>query len=142
MSAPLIPIMKVHLATKSNRVLKAYLSDSIIRKNGVAYCTVKDILRGLAAIGEDNAYVDYWSEPTVPSFRVAGFGVVNTESKTVPLIADGRKLLNAPLEALKEPTLLVGKKFKHEGATYTCEITSIYTTGQSALYIAYGIARR
>lgn len=142
MSAPLIPIGKVHLATKLYRVLKAYLSDNIIRKSGEEYCTVKDILRGLAAIGEDNAYVDYWNEPTAPSFRVAGFGVVNTESKTVPLIADGRKLLNAPLEALKEPTLLVGKKFKHEGVSYMCEITGVYTTGQSALYIAYGIANR
>ena len=34
MSTPLIPITKVRLATKSNKVLKAYLSNNIIRKNG------------------------------------------------------------------------------------------------------------
>lgn len=142
MSTPLIPIRKVHLAQKSKDVLRAYLSDSIIRKGGEEYCTMKDTLRGLAAVGEDNAYVDYWNEPTVPSFNVAGFGVVNIESKTVPLIANGRKVLNAPLEALKEPTLLVGRKFKHEGATYMCKITGVYATEQGTLYIAYGIARR
>ena len=31
MSAPLIPITKVRLATKSNKVLRAYLNDNIIR---------------------------------------------------------------------------------------------------------------
>lgn len=37
MSTPLIPITKVRLATKSNKVLKAYLNDNIIRKNGEEY---------------------------------------------------------------------------------------------------------
>ena len=66
MSTPLIPITKVRLATKSNKVLKAYLNDNIIRKNGEEYCTVKDSLRGIAAIGEEHAYVDYWNEGTAP----------------------------------------------------------------------------
>lgn len=141
MSAPLIPIRELNLALKSNRVLKAYLSDNIIRKDGREYCAVKDILRGLAAIGEDNAYVDYWNEPSAPSFRVAGFGVVNAELKTVPLIDHGRKLLNAPLDALKDPTILAGKKFKREGVGMS-KIIGVHATEQGALYVAYELILR
>lgn len=142
MSTPLIPIAKVRLATKSNKVLKAYLDDSIIRKNGEEYCTVKGTLRGIAAIGEKHAYVDYWNEETAPTFRTAGFGLVNTKSKTVPLIIAGRKALNAPLEALKDPSLLVGRKFPSKDGSYYSRITSAHMTDKGNLYVAYGLVLR
>lgn len=142
MSTPLIPIAKVRLATKSNKVLKAYLDDNIIRKNGEEYCTVKDSLRGIAAIGEKHAYVDYWNEETAPTFRTAGFGLVNSESKTVPLIIARRKVLNAPLEALKDPSLLVGRKFPSKDGSYYSRITSAHMTDKGNLYVAYGLVLR
>lgn len=136
MSNAIVPIMKLSMTLKSKDVLKAFLHDRITYRDGEEYCTITDTLRGLAVLEEVSAF-PYSIEH--PSFSCAGFGVVDTESQTVPLIMDSRKIVDAPLEALKTPEILIGKTF-HRKSGNKYKILDTYTTETGNLYLAYIIA--
>lgn len=136
MDNAIVPIMKLSMTLKSNDVLKAFLHDRITYRDGKEYCTIADTLHGLAILEEVSAF-PYSIE--CPSFSCAGFGVVDTESQTVPLIMESRKILDAPLEALKTPETLIGKTFNRKsGNEY--KILDTHATETGNLYLAYIIA--
>lgn len=137
MSPNLVPIMDIQMALKSNKVLKVYLEDAITYIDGKPYCKPVDVLRGFAKLGEARGYTPYYSDGGVQSFCRAGFGVVDTESKTAPLFAGRDRLLRAPVTAIKDPSLLVGKKFFSQNTSVQYRITGAYADDAGQLYISY-----
>lgn len=136
MSEAIVPISELSMTLKSSRLLKACLHSRIEVRNGEPYCTIKDTLRALAKIGELGAY-SY--DIKNPSFSYAGFGTVDTESKTVALFVGRNKVLDAPLEALKDPKCLIGQTFNLGDTSLHCKILGIHVAKSGALNLAYKV---
>lgn len=137
MSSNLVPIMDIQMALKSNKVLKVYLEDAITYIDGKPYCKPVDVLRGFAKLGESRGFTPYYSSGGMQTFCRAGFGVVDTESKTAPLFAGRDRLLRVPVMATKDPSLLVGKKFFSQNTSAQRKITAAYADDAGQLYISY-----
>lgn len=137
MSSNLVPIMEIYMALKSNKVLKVYLEDAITYIDGKPYCEPKDVLRGFAKLGESRGFTPYYSSGGMQTFCRAGFGVVDTESKTAPLFAGRDRLLRVPVMATKDLSLLVGKKFFSQNSSAQHKITAAYADDAGQLYISY-----
>lgn len=136
MSEAIVPISELSMTLKSSRLLKACLHSRIEVRKGEPYCTVEDTLRALAKIGEVGAY-SY--DIKNPSFSYAGFGVVDTNSKTVALFVGRNKVLDAPLEALKDPKCLVGQTFNLGDESLHCKILGTHVAKSGALHLAYKV---
>lgn len=137
MSSNLVPIMDIQMALKSNKVLKIYLEDAITYIDGKPYCKPVDILRGFAKLGESRGYTTYYSGGSVHVFCRAGFGIVDVESKTAPLFEGRDRLLSVPVTAIKDPSLLVGRKFFSQNISTQYRITGAYVDDAGQLYISY-----
>lgn len=137
MSSNLVPIRDIQMALKSNKVLKVYLEDAITYIDGKPYCRPIDVLRGFAKLGESRGYTTYYNGGNVQVFCRAGFGVVDTESKTAPLFEGRDRLLSVPVTAIKDPSLLVGRKFFSQDTSVQYKITGAYADDAGQLYISY-----
>lgn len=137
MSSNLVPIMDIQMALKSNKVLKVYLEGAITYIDGKPYCKPMDILRGFAKLGESRGFTPYYSSGGMQTFCRAGFGIVDTESKTAPLFVGRDRLLRVPVMATKDPSLLIGKKFFSQNASAQRKITAAYADDAGQLYISY-----
>lgn len=136
MSEAIVPISGLSMTLKSTRLLKACLHPHIEVRNGEPYCTIKDALRALAKIKEVGAYA---YDIKNPSFSYAGFGVVNSSNKTVALFVGRNKVLDAPLEALKDPKCLVGQVIQLGDTSLRCKILDIHVAESGTMYLAYKV---
>lgn len=136
----LIPIMKVTLDSKSNQELKGCIGEDVVYHNNQPFATPQNIMKGLALLEESSAY--YYHEVGIFSaadiFVHVGFGAVDPIKMTVPLIMLGEKILDVPLEAVKNPHLLVGKRFNWgEPRNPTFRIGDVYVSDTGSMYVMY-----
>lgn len=137
----LIPIMKVTLDSKSNQELKGCIGEDVVYHNNQPFATPQNIMKGLALLEESSAY--YYHEVGIFSaadiFVHVGFGAVDGSKNTVALLMRNRKILDAPLEAMKNPNVLVSKKFKWgRWFSPTFKIRDIYVSDTGSMYVTFG----
>jgi hypothetical protein len=135
-----IPITKVTLDSKSNQELKGCIGKDVIYHDNKPYATPQNIMKGLALLEESSAYRRYGVEPFIDAdiFAHVSFGVVDPIKMTAPLIMLGEKILDVPLEVVKNPRLLVGKRFNWgEPRNPTFRIGDVYVSDTGSMYVMY-----
>lgn len=134
----LIPIMKVTLDSKSNQELKGCIGEDVVYHNNQPFATPQNIMKGLALLEEPSAHATLSNFNTCIFARVR-FGAVDGSKNTVALLMRNRKILDAPLEAMKNPNVLVSKKFKWgRWLSPTFKIRDIYVSDTGSMYVTFG----
>lgn len=136
----LIPIMKVKLDSKSNHELKGCIGKDIIYHNNQSFATPRNIMKGLALLEESSAYY-YRGEfifAAADIFVHIGFGAVDPIKKTAPVFMLGEKILDVPLEVVKNPDKLVCQRFNWgEPRNPTFRVSDVYVSDTGSVYVAY-----
>lgn len=136
----LIPVKKVKLDSKSNRELRGCIGEDIIYHNNQPFATPHNIMKGLALLEESSAYY-YRGEfifATADIFVHIGFGTVGPIKKTAPVFMLGEKILDVPLEVVKDPNKLACQRFNWgEPRNPTFRVSDVYVSDTGSVYVAY-----
>lgn len=134
----LICVDDVHLGSKRDSELKACIGEDIVYRGNKPFAMPRDIMKGLALLEESVAHASLSNFNTCV-FAHARFGAVDNSKDAVPLLVRDRKILDVPLEAVKNPNMLVGKKFKWgRWFSPTFKIKDIYVSDAGSMYITFG----
>lgn len=135
-----IPVKKVKLDSKSNRELRGCIGEDIIYHNDQPFATPRNIMKGLALLEESSAYY-YRGEfifATADIFVHVGFGAVDPIKKTAPVFMLGEKILDVPLEVVKNPDKLACQRFNWgEPCNPTFRVSDVYVSDTGSVYVAY-----
>lgn len=104
MSNAVVPIKRLDMFTKSNRVLLGCLNGSLEYRNGEPYATISDALRGVAMCKESTAWLASYTDGFY-AFSCVGFGFIDAASGYVALLMHGKPVAYASVEAVKNPRL-------------------------------------
>jgi hypothetical protein len=136
----LICVDDVHLGSKRDSELKDCISEDIVYRGNKPFAMPRDIMKGLALLEEPSAHATLSNFNTCIFARVR-FGAVDGSKNTVALLMRNRKILDAPLEAMKNPNVLVSKKFKWgRWFSPTFKIRDIYVSDTGSMYVTFGIS--
>jgi hypothetical protein len=134
MSNAVIPIKRLDMFTKSNRVLLGCLNGSLEYRNGEPYATISDALRGVAMCKESTAWLASYTDGFY-AFSCVGFGFIDAASGYVALLMHGKPVAYASVEAVKNPRLLIGEWIEGDSRRY--RVLDALVTESGVPYIAY-----